>query len=190
MMTTRRLDNIKAQLAAGAPDGETWAVGYEPCSCGEYCVHGIFPNSIEGPLNVHTSDRSIREICEFTEAAGQLVAQAPAIIRELLGEVDRQRSRAAGIERDAARRTYSFGVRYADQSAEQGGPQIKVALDAVLATADGLDEQARVLHEKADAMTDPEFIHRARSRADAYTRITGDLRRNITDALSQETAAD
>ena len=63
-------------------------------------------------------------------------------------------------------------------------PKLAGALEAVLATADGLDFQARVLNEKADAMTDPQSIHRARSRADAYTRIAGDLRRNITDALS------
>lgn len=63
-------------------------------------------------------------------------------------------------------------------------PKLTAALDAVLATADDLDTQARDLNAKADAMTDPMFMHRARSRADAYSRIAGDLRRNITEALS------
>lgn len=85
--------------------------------------------------------------------------------------------------RIAGCRTYNFGMRYADQLAHEDAPKMTAALDAVEATAAGLEAQAKDLHTKADAMTDPVFMHRARSRADAYIRIAGDLRRNINDAL-------
>lgn len=78
------------------------------------------------------------------------------------------------------------GARIAAVLADQ--PKMTAALDAVLATADDLDKQAHDLYAKADRMTDPMFMHRARSRADAYIRIAQDLRRNITDALSPQAA--
>lgn len=186
MMTNQRLDNIKAQLAAGAPGGETWSLGYEPCSCGEYCVHGVFPYSIEGPVNVHTGDLSVREICDFTEAAGQLVAEAPEIIRELLEEVDRQRDRSAGIERAAANRTYSFGVRYADQSANDADPKMKAALDGVLATAADLEERGRVFQTKASGSSNGIFADNALAQAKICFELARDLRGNIDAAFSPE----
>lgn len=86
--------------------------------------------------------------------------------------------------RIAGCRTYNFGMQYADQLAHEDAPKMTAALDAVEATVASLEAQANDLYTKADKMTEPMYMHRARSRADAYVRIAGDLRRNINDALA------
>ena len=122
MMTTQRLEEIRTQLEAAAPDGQTWSVGYDSCDCGDGwgCQHGSWPHAIYGPTNVQMLDRSeeiregyghtVGEIAELSDEAAELMASAPQTIRELLAEVERQRARAKFFEKAQRKVVSRFNV--------------------------------------------------------------------------------